>query len=553
MRITPRNDLESNIIAYYSKEAPLRNILVKYQNKTAKGMLTKISNILSAAGYNGAQDPSVLLRPADASTIRELERIANGLPDNQRRKVLSKLYGQIGTGNLTVKRAIRDVIQFDTYTHSIDLYEGGKRALRGVADEAMLRGEYMVQKSVGIGWEVDRPGIERVDAFLKKRWTQNDATEFLKPMSKIVEDQISEGMLLGEHPDKLSRRIQNVEEISAVRANRMARTTVTAVSNDAQMDSYRKHGVRRYEFRAMFNERTCSKCGSLDGRIFNLDDKRPGINFPPIHPNCRCTTGAALSKEVKDRLKENAIKNGHALPLRDQMTFDEWKKQSVGPTQPKKERSKKVVPKLPETDSEKLLQKLDVEYRPVSKLEEPITSNEIVTKIGGPDRTAGSCSSLALAYAGNRNGLDVTDYRGGESREVFSERRTLREIVKITGGKTLEGTNDVKIAKQLLDENVVEGREYYFAAGKHAAIVRKVETGYEYLELQSSEDRNGFKPLNATILHDRFKCRKKGSYKLDSFIIDTEAMRDNPQLERLLGYINTKADRQMKGVGGYAK
>ncbi|MBQ7979656.1 MAG: minor capsid protein [Candidatus Methanomethylophilaceae archaeon] len=86
-------------------------------------------------------------------------------------------------------------------------------------------------------------------------------------------------------------------------------------------------GVKQYESRSMFNERTCIECGRLDGKMFNMADKQPGINFPPIHPNCRCTTAAALSKEAKERLRETAIKNGHKLPLRDQMTFEEWKKQ----------------------------------------------------------------------------------------------------------------------------------------------------------------------------------------------------------------------------------
>ena len=329
MRITPRNDLESTVISYYDKEMPLKKILERSQNRLAKGMLTKISNILNAAGYDGSHNPSVLLRQADPSTVRELERIANGLPAKERRKVLSKLYGQVGNGSLTVRKAIRDVMEFDTYQESLELYKKGNRALRSVSEEGMLRGEFLVQKSVGIGWQTDAPGLNRVDALLKKRWTQNDAVDFLKPMSKVVEDQLSTGMLLGEHPSKLAERVRNVEGISEVRANRMARTTVTAVSNEAHMDAYKRHGVKRYEFRAMFNERTCSACGSLDGRIFNLDDKNPGVNFPPIHPNCRCTTGAALSKEVKERLKQNAINNGHARPIRKDMTFEEWK-ESIG-------------------------------------------------------------------------------------------------------------------------------------------------------------------------------------------------------------------------------
>lgn len=327
MKIPIRNDYEAQVVSYFTKEEPLRKVLTKVQNKVAKGMLTKISNILNAAGYKGSETPNVLLRQADPKTIRELERIANGLPAKQRRQMLSKLYGQIGRGDLTVRNAIRDVTMFDSYSMSIDLYDKGKRSLRGVTQDAMLRGEFLIQKSVGIGWQIETPGIKRVDALINSQWTESDATRFLRPMSRIVQDEVSQGLLLGEHPSKIAERIKNVEDISDVRANRMARTTVTAVSNEAHMESYEKHGVKRYEFRAMYNERTCDECGRLDGKTFPISEKRPGVNFPPIHPNCRCTTGAALSKEVKERLRQNAINNGHALPMRDRMTFEEWRKQ----------------------------------------------------------------------------------------------------------------------------------------------------------------------------------------------------------------------------------
>ena len=560
VKLVPRNDLESSILAYYEMERPLRVVLKQYQDKCAKGMLTKIANILTGAGYKGGQDPTVILRQADPKTIRTLEEIANKLPDKQRKAMLSKMYGQIGAGNLTVKNAVRDVLQFDQYTNSIDLYDKGTKALRGVAEEAMLRGEYMVQKDVGIGWEVDAPGIKRVDAFLKKQWTQNDATEFLRPMSKIVEEQVDQSLLLGEHPDKLAARIRNVEDIDQVRANRMARTTVTAVSNEAHMESYKAHGVKRYEFRAMFNERTCTECGSLDGRIFNLDDKNPGVNFPPIHPNCRCTTGAALSKEVKDRLRQNAIKNGRDLPLRDRMTFEEWKAQSVKPASdkpaPKPKKESKPKPKKDENKSTARmeLETLNVEYRPVKKFKKQPTQDEIIKRVGGPDRTEGSCSSLALAYAGNRNGLDVLDYRDGGSRTVFSRFTTVREITKISDGWIGDGVADVKVAKNLLDEHVEVGKEYYLVAGQHAAIVRKIEgEGYQYLELQHSEQFNGFKTLDEEILHDRFGCRKKGYYPRSAFLIDIDKMKNNPEIKKLLGYINTSETEQVKGNGGGIK
>lgn len=41
---------------------------------------------------------------------------------------------------------------------------------------------------------------------------------------------------------------------------------------------------------ASLGERTCEVCGGMDGKRIKLADKQFVVNFPPLHPNCRCTT-----------------------------------------------------------------------------------------------------------------------------------------------------------------------------------------------------------------------------------------------------------------------
>lgn len=60
------------------------------------------------------------------------------------------------------------------------------------------------------------------------------------------------------------------------------------------------------------------------------------------------------------------------------------------------------------------------EYVDVKKHEVQPTQDEIIKRVGGGDMTAGSCSSLAFAFAGNMCGYDVLDFRGGKSLD-FSQ------------------------------------------------------------------------------------------------------------------------------------
>lgn len=186
-----------------------------------------------------------------------------------------------------------------------------------------------------------------------------------------------------------------------------------------------------------------------------------------------------------------------------------------------------------------------------AKLKGKPTIDEIVDKIGGGDKTGGSCSSCAFAYAGNQAGYDVRDFRGGESRFQFALDPNIEKVCNFPGveGTVIRHKNDLKAAHELLDM-VEEGKQYYFAVAKHAAIVRKAGNGYEYLELQSIAD-NGFHALDDLRLRYRFGCRKTaGQYERGNFLIDLEKLVKSPDFIEMLKYINTLPGNQMKGVGG---
>ena len=197
-----------------------------------------------------------------------------------------------------------------------------------------------------------------------------------------------------------------------------------------------------------------------------------------------------------------------------------------------------------------------LEFKPLDK---PLTSEEIIAKISGADKTKGSCASVGLAYAGNKAGYDVRDFRGGANQYVISRSDTLRQIAQFPGvdGVVVKGGNDFTIAHELLT-HVEEGKEYFFTAGKHAAIVRKTANGLEYLEMQSGYRPNTWYALNDHELRYRFGCqRSHTSYgmklEVSDTIFDIAKVKGNPQFEEVLQYVNTAESAQRKGIGGGEK
>ena len=200
----------------------------------------------------------------------------------------------------------------------------------------------------------------------------------------------------------------------------------------------------------------------------------------------------------------------------------------------------------------------DFQYKEVKKLKTKLTEDAIIEKIAGGDLTDGSCASLGFAYVGNKNGLDVRDFRGGESQDFFSFKYNLDDFIRILPEDSIKrevARSSITAGNKLL-KKVETGKEYYFYCGRHAAIVRKTEDGVlQYLELQSSMN-NGWTNFNGNpryTLSTRFGCRGSEGRDIDAVMIDIEAFKDNEEFRDILGYINTSTDKQVKGEGGYAK
>lgn len=189
-----------------------------------------------------------------------------------------------------------------------------------------------------------------------------------------------------------------------------------------------------------------------------------------------------------------------------------------------------------------------IEHREVKKHQKEVSMDDIITRIGGGDRTKGSCASLGLAYAANRGGYDVLDFRDGESRTYFASHPHLSSFIGKMGGITNKGRGKMSGIELMRTTEI--GKEYYLAIACHAAIVRQVSKGkYEYLELQSATS-NGWKPLNAKVFGWRFSANGREWYYE---MIEISKLYNDTSFIKLMGYINTAEDKQVKGKYGTIK
>lgn len=456
-----------------------------------------------------------------------------------------------------------------------------KKALSDVYASGYYHTAYTVQQGFGLGWDIAGLDQAQIEKVLSKPWAvdgYNFSTRIWNSKTKLigeVHNELSKNLLTGADPQKAIDSLAKKMGTSKSNAGRLVMTEQAYFSSAAQKDCFNDLDVEEYEIVATLDSHTSDICRSLDGKVFKMSDYKPGVTAPPFHVYCRSTTAPHFKENFGAGERAARGADGKTYYVPDDVTYSEWKKAFVdgdksGFAEVQKnhfsrtEKRGTIKPKE-QSEAAKFIEQActteNVEHRAVQALPKQLTSDEIIERLAGGDMTQGSCSSLAFAYIGNKNGLDVLDFRDGGSRRVFSMNKNIMKMLELPGvegsitkvKKEVQGTIDVL-------KNLELNKEYYLATGKHAAIVRKLDTGYQYLELQSKY-QNGWMPFErygsmATTLNKRFGCRKTVDksfgyvWERTVILMDVDSFKDNEEFEQLLGYINTAVDKQRKGALG---
>ena len=212
-----------------------------------------------------------------------------------------------------------------------------------------------------------------------------------------------------------------------------------------------------------------------------------------------------------------------------------------------------VTPNATSRLATEVLPNSGVQAVPFERWDHTPTHEEIIANIAGGDQTSGSCASVSLAYAGNRAGYDVHDFRGGNSCSWFATKRNTQMLAELPeiSGTIINSRYEIRTANQLL-ASMEEGREYWLGIGRHASIVRRVGGQYQFLELQSATS-NGWKALDNNVLRWRFGCVQRRSMALPARLMDVERLMQSEDFAAVLQYINTPVGAEMRGVSGGIK
>lgn len=219
---------------------------------------------------------------------------------------------------------------------------------KGVINQSYYKSVYDTQMGTGYDFSFSKIDNNMTNLLLNEKWSGlNYSQRIWKNTDYLAESlayTLGGAMLSGQSIEKTTRQIRERFRVSKYYAERLVRTETNHFNNEADAMAYEQMGVKKYVFVATLDSRTSAICQSHDNKVYNFKDKEVGVNYPPLHPNCRSKTRGYISEEVERTLKRRA-RNPQTgkTEIIDNMSYKEWAEKNG--LIPKEVKPKKITPK----------------------------------------------------------------------------------------------------------------------------------------------------------------------------------------------------------------
>lgn len=202
--------------------------------------------------------------------------------------------------------------------------------LSGLYESTYYQSAYNISIGTGIGVAMNRLNEAVVKEAITYPWSGQMFSERIwtnrNQLVTQLKSTITNGLIRGSSVQKMSREL--AVKMDSSYKNSLIRTESAAVIGDATSKSYEQLGVEQYQFIATLDNRTSKVCSSLDEKVFKLSDKQVGVNYPPMHPNCRSAVAPYFNNRKQAELRRARDETGQNEII-PSMSYNEWKSKYV--------------------------------------------------------------------------------------------------------------------------------------------------------------------------------------------------------------------------------
>lgn len=255
----------------------------------------EIAEYYQRYGENGILEYRRLMETMDPKDrellIRDCDEFLRQHPDMQsivdvRKSIyqLNRLEGLQASARLHLYQATGDVVQ---------------RVDNHIMRQS-LRGANTAAEAMGFGRSFYSMDSDAVRRFVDTVWTGSasysqriwDNTETL---ASYVAQDMSKALARGDSYQRIAKALEKrFVDVPQSSLMRLVYTEGTYVSRMAQAEELKREGFDSYTIQAVHDGRTCEQCHGVEGKTFRFEDMQVGVNFPPLHPYCRCQIAPAV-------------------------------------------------------------------------------------------------------------------------------------------------------------------------------------------------------------------------------------------------------------------
>lgn len=265
-----------------------------------------------------------------------LKVIQNNIKDEDlKKKLLAKYTAPAYNYRISRFQELQDEIDLQIKLAADKEIEITRMRYAEAIKETYNRNMFDIQKGLGFQFQFNAIDNKTINLMLKEKWVDkgNFSTRIWKNNEKLGEylkTQLSAASLSGKSVQKISSDLAHYMQVGMSQATTLVRTEMNHFANEAEMMAYQELDIEEYQFIATLDKVTCMHCAKLDKRKFKVSERKIGFNYPPIHPNDRCTTIAVLDDDVKDELQRRAKdEDGNTIFIPQDMNYKQWK-ESLG-------------------------------------------------------------------------------------------------------------------------------------------------------------------------------------------------------------------------------
>nr|DAL30257.1 MAG TPA_asm: minor capsid protein [Caudoviricetes sp.] len=284
-----------------------------------------------------AEARRLLTKMRDKASLDELKRVLREEKDDAiKAELLAELEApayQARLEHLQQKQNQIDMVMREVY---------GQEKVRNtsfyvdLANESFYKSMFDIQQCAGYGFSFGVVTAEKIDRVINSRWSGMNYSDRIwkntTGLAQTLKEELLLSLITGRTDRETAEIIQDKFATGASNARRLVRTEASFLANEMEAESYKECGIERYIYVATLDVRTCKEdCAPLDRKDFLVAERKVSVNYPPMHPWCRCTTIAYIGTEDLARMKRWARDpvTGKTMYVPADMTYEEWHKKYV--------------------------------------------------------------------------------------------------------------------------------------------------------------------------------------------------------------------------------